>query len=181
MTVCRRVVVAVVCFLCVAGLGQASAITSKTDTALDGAFLIDFECFETGSFTSITADNVTFTTTVGGQVGYISTAYSGGYGAVGQSLQNTYNSNAFGTLRMDFATAVSAFAFNWGASDTQWTLTAYDASDNVIESICTPPEGLVYYPSTFHIGIRRNPAAAKGQLWVECSVARELIGVKRCL
>jgi PEP-CTERM motif len=38
-------------------------------------------------------------------------------------------------MRIDFSTSVSAFAFLWGASDNTWDLRAYDAGNNLIESL----------------------------------------------
>jgi hypothetical protein len=42
------------------------------------------------------------------------------------------------SIRFDFDNLVDAFAFNWGASDQQWVLTAYGISDNLIESFNLP-------------------------------------------
>jgi len=110
----------------------ASFISSSLDPALSGSALIDFEAQASGSFTSLTIGNVTFSTS-GGQVGYIDSAYAGQYNATGQSLKNSYASDAFNSLRISFASAVSAFGFNWGASDTQWTLRAFDSGNNLLE------------------------------------------------
>jgi hypothetical protein len=113
----------------------AETITDKADIALNGASLIDFESVAAGSFSSFTVDGVTFSTPESGKSIYVSSSYSGNYGAVGQSLQNTYSSNAFGILDFNFAMPVSAFAFNWGASDNQWTLRAWDASNNLLDTV----------------------------------------------
>jgi hypothetical protein len=110
----------------------ASFITSAGDPALSSSALIDFEAQASGSFTSLTIGNVTFSTS-GGQVGYVDSAFSGQYNASGQSLKNSYAIDAFNSLRISFASAVSAFGFNWGASDTQWTLRAFDSGNNLLE------------------------------------------------
>lgn len=115
----------------------ASFITSAGDPALSGSALIDFEAQVSGSFTSLTIGNVTFSTS-GGQVGYISSDYSGQYNNSGKSLQNTYSSDAFSSLRISFASAVSAFGFNWGASDQPWQLRAYDSGNNLLEGWTMP-------------------------------------------
>jgi len=65
---------------------------------------------------------------------YINNSYSGSYNTTGYSLQNTYNNNAFSSLMISFATPTSAFAFNWGAADTNWTLAAYTSGGTLIES-----------------------------------------------
>jgi hypothetical protein len=115
----------------------ASFITGSGDPALSGSALIDFEAQASGSFTSLTIGNVTFSTS-GGQVGYISSDYSGQYNNSGKSLQNTYSSDAFSSLRISFASAVSAFGFNWGASDQPWQLRAYDSGNNLLEGWTMP-------------------------------------------
>lgn len=117
---------------------QAALITSKSDPALSGATVIDFEAAPLGPFTLLTVNGVVFSPMPVGARGYISADYSGSYGATGRSLQNTYAPDAFGVLRILFPSPVSAFAFNWGASDTQWSLTAYDSSDNLIETVYLP-------------------------------------------
>ncbi len=113
----------------------AAPITSKTDVALNGAQVIDFETSSAGSFSSFIAGGVTFSTPENGKKIHISNAYSGQYGAIGKSIQNTYNSNAFGILDFSFLAPVSAFAFNWGASNSQWTLRAWDVNDNLLDTV----------------------------------------------
>lgn len=110
----------------------ASFITSSGDPALSGSALIDFEAQATGTFTSLTIGNVTFSTS-GNQVGYVDSAFAGQYNTTGQSLKNSYESGAFSSLRISFASAVSAFGFNWGASDQTWQLRAYDSGNNLLE------------------------------------------------
>ncbi len=117
--------------------GRAGLITSAGDPALAGSTLIDFGSVKPQSFTSLTISGVQFSVP-GGQVGFISAAYGGSYNTTGQSLQNTYDPKAFTTLTITFPGAVSAFGFNWGASDSQWTLTALDAGNNVLDSHVLP-------------------------------------------
>jgi hypothetical protein len=114
-----------------------SFISSSADSTLSGSALIDFEAQASGSFTSLTIGNVTFSTS-SNQVGYIDSAYAGDYNTTGQSLKNSYESNAFSSLRISFASAVSAFGFNWGASDQPWQLRAYDSGNNLLEGWTMP-------------------------------------------
>ncbi len=116
-----------------ASAANASPITLKTDPVLSGASVIDFSSVPTGKYTSFTTDGVTFKANDG--FAYVISNYSGSYGAVGQSIQNTYNGDGFGSITATFTDAVSFFAFNWGASDNQWTLSAYDGLGNLVESI----------------------------------------------
>mgnify|MGYP001605532509 FL=1 len=114
---------------------QASQIISSADPSLVGGTVIDFESQAAGSYTTLAIGDVTFST---GEALYISNAYSGNYNTTGQSLQNPYGTNSFGTLNINFASSVNAFGFNWGASDTQWTLFAYDSSNTLLESFALP-------------------------------------------
>ena len=118
---------------------QALGITSSSDSALSGAALIDFESAPTGAFTSLTIQGVTFSTPTASKVGFVSSDYAGQYNAQGQSLQNTYDPNAFDELKIGFANPTNAFGFNWGASDVKWTLTAFDSANQVLDSIVLPP------------------------------------------
>ncbi|MBL8590453.1 MAG: PEP-CTERM sorting domain-containing protein [Methylobacteriaceae bacterium] len=111
--------------------------TGNPSSAVAGG-QIDFESLPLGSTNSLTVGGVTFSTS-GGEALYIDNTYAGAYNTIGKSLQNTYNSNAFGTLNISFATAVAAFAFNYGAADTVWTLDAYDASNTLLGSFNLAP------------------------------------------
>ena len=119
----------------VPAVARAQAITSPSDPALTGATLVTFETVPTGSSTTFTAGGATFSTPVVGQVEYVLTDYSGMYGATGNSLQNTYDENGFTALRFDFASAVNAFAFSFGATDSQWTLSAFSASGTLLATV----------------------------------------------
>jgi hypothetical protein len=65
--------------------------------------------------------------------------YSGQYSTTGQYLDNqSYGDNGFTNLQITFAGGTSAFGFNWGASDFQWDLTAYNASSVALETYALP-------------------------------------------
>lgn len=113
---------------------SASEITDKTDSVLAGATVIDFESVAAGSYSSFLTNDITFGSDTG-RVVYVLDAYTGNYGAVNHSVQNTYSGDGFGTLTVTFADTVSFFAFNWGASDTQWTLQALDVNGDVLETV----------------------------------------------
>jgi hypothetical protein len=128
-----------------AGLGQlrASPITGfgepPNSPLLKGATVITFETVPQNSYTTLTISGVTFSTPNSGEVEYISNAYAGNYNTQGQSLQNTYASNAFNKVDFTFSKPVSAFAFNFGASDVNWTLSAYNAQHQLLESLVISP------------------------------------------
>lgn len=43
------------------------------------------------------------------------------------------------SLRFDFASPVSAFAFNWGAADNYWGLDVYSSGDSLLGTYSVPP------------------------------------------
>lgn len=121
------------------GTADAALITSAADPSLAGGTVIDFETAPQGEFQNLTIGNVTFDTTgAGDNYGFISTDYAGLYNNTGLSLQN----NTFGYGRNDgfreidfiFGSAVTAFGFNWGASDVSWELRAYGPGMAFLES-----------------------------------------------
>jgi hypothetical protein len=95
-----------------------------------------FESQPVAGFSSVTIGNVTFT----GVGGNLETTYlfTGSYNTTGTRLldNNAGSTNAF---RFDFTNPVSAFAFNFGASDYNWTLSAYAASGALLESLTIAP------------------------------------------
>lgn len=112
-------------------------ITSSSSSLLTGATVITFETVTPGTFSNLTVSGVTFGAESTKLITVDSTL-SGSYNNTGQSLQNTYSGTAFGNLTITFSTPVSAFGFNWGASDATWTLTAFDAGNNVLEAFGLP-------------------------------------------
>lgn len=97
--------------------------------------VVDFEAQGNSTFGSLTIGDVTFA----GMGGNLATEdeYAGQYNGRGSYyLQN--NSGLTSGIRFDFANSVSAFAFNWGASDEAWTLSAFDSMNNLIESLIAP-------------------------------------------
>lgn len=116
----------------------ATAITGTgapvSNAALVGGTVIDFESATPRDHATLTIGNVTF-------VGVddpvrISSDYSGNYNMSGYYLESgPYDSTMPYSMRFNFGTAVNAFAFNWGAADNIWLLSAYDASNNLLDSL----------------------------------------------
>jgi outer membrane autotransporter protein len=115
----------------------AYEINSFSDAALDGASVIDFTGETLGSYSSYSIDDVDFTALGGGGILRISDAYGGDYNTVGRNLQNT--GSDFLSLRVDFSGLTNAFAFNFGASDIVWSLTAFDSAGDPLEEIAISP------------------------------------------
>jgi len=102
-----------------------------------GAVQQTFESAPNTSVNSLTLGDVTFKAGAGTNL-YINADYAGGYNTIGKSLQNTYAGDAFSSLRISFANAVDAFGFFFGAQDSSWTLTAFDAANNAVGSLAIP-------------------------------------------
>jgi hypothetical protein len=130
---------AAVCFF--TGTGFASFITSASDPSLAGANVLNFEDQALGTYSSIQIQDVTFSANDNHLM--IDNTYQY-YNQKGVYLDNgTYNNNGFFGLTIDFSTPTSAFGFTWGMAESwaQWTLTAYDNSNNIIESYTLPSTG----------------------------------------
>lgn len=119
----------------------ASPVTSEADPALADATLVDFESETVGTYYAYQGG---YTTLVGNVNLYAARLYieadprfAGLYNTRGAKyLTNGAPTRGF---NFTFASPVSAFGFNFGASDVAWTLTAYDANDTVIETVIIPP------------------------------------------
>lgn len=96
------------------------------EPALTGGNVITFDT--PGAFTgnSLTIDDVTITSD--GPDFDVTTTWSGQYNTTGLYLETT---GAVATFTFSFAQPVNAFAFNFGASDVVWNITAYDGSQVV--------------------------------------------------
>ncbi len=100
--------------------------------------VVTFETDAIGSYASLTDGTLTVSG-IGGNI-RVANDYAGEYN--GRDTRYLDNS-AGGTngFRFDFSTTVSGFAFNWGASDVAWTLSAYDALGTLIETAVAPITG----------------------------------------
>lgn len=122
------------------GHALASPITSASDPALSGSTLVDFESETVGVYYAYQGG---YTTTVGhvnflGPRVYVdaNTAIAGNYNTTGARYLT--NGSATKVFSINFPSPVSAFGFNFGASDITWTMTAYDAAGNVVETMAIP-------------------------------------------
>jgi len=123
---------------------QASPITGfgspTSAAALTGGSVETFDAAAAGVYSSFTTSNgVTIsgnsTFTLGpdyiGQFNNtgVNSIFNGPYGSVQNSLSQ---------WTFTFGGTVNAFGFNFGASDLDWTLAAYDSSNTLIESYVIP-------------------------------------------
>lgn len=104
---------------------SADTINSSSDHSLAGAQVVNFTGELVGSYSSRAFGNLTIIG-VGGNF-RISSNFAGQFNSTGLHVDN----NEGGTTRLDlvFADPVSAFGFNFGASDFASTLTAYSDAD----------------------------------------------------
>lgn len=128
----------VVAALLLAGTAEAATLsgtgTPDSNAALAGGTVIDFESTASGDYGSLTIGNVTFKGI--DDTLRVTSDYAGSYNTRGRLyLENgPYDSSMAYSMRFDFAAAVSAFGFNWGAADNIWLLSAYDATDSLLGS-----------------------------------------------
>jgi len=128
-----------------AGTAQAGSIITQTTPAgalalFGAADSLTFDSVAAGTYSSLTQGLLTFTSDTGAL--HVDGAYMNQYNNFGvNSVHSCYCGDSFGELYFTFSTAIEGFGFFWGASDTQWTLTAYDAGNAVVESFALPVTG----------------------------------------
>jgi hypothetical protein len=136
----RNIAVAAALLLGAAGQAGAVSITGfgdpLTNAALVGGAQETFDAVASGQYASITLGNVTYTGV--GAPFDIDSDFIGGFNTTGtKSMSNDFDLVP-AAFRFDFATAVNAFAFNWGAADNSWLLQAFNASNTLLESFLVP-------------------------------------------
>jgi hypothetical protein len=96
---------------------------------------ITFDAQPDAIFSSLNLAGVTFSG-IGGSL-RTDNGYPDQYNGRGSRYLDN-NAGLTNSIRFDFDNLVDAFAFNWGASNVQWVLTAYGISDDLIESFNLP-------------------------------------------
>jgi len=104
----------------------------SSNAALSGATVVDFSSVSAGTYTSLSVGGVTFAGDNGNFV--VTDSLGGSYNSLGRNLQNLQVPGSASILSFSFSSAVSAFGFNFGASNEDWLLEAFDASNNLLES-----------------------------------------------
>ena len=129
-----------VCFI-PTGIGLADTFTGtdiSNESELSGGTVIDFSN-GAGTNGNYTEGNVTFSSEDGGSL-RIYSHYN--FNTSGHYLQNNSLETQYGgishSLKFSFSSAVSVFGFNWGASDTNWGLKAYDSNNTLLETYNLP-------------------------------------------
>lgn len=104
----------------------------SSSAALSGATTVDFSAVSPATYASLTVGGVTFG---GGNGTFVVTdGLAGSYNTLGRNLQNLQNPGSASILNFIFSSPVSAFGFNFGASNEDWLLEAFDSGNNVLES-----------------------------------------------
>lgn len=134
----------------------AAPLVGTTTTALPvdhATEVIAFDDQAASAFVTRTIGNVTFSSI--DEILTIDSEYSDYYNTSGSGYLDNHRGYS-AALRFDFEKTVSAFAFNWGASDTQWVLTAFDATGtvlDVLQATITNGSGAGDYIGLAHAGI----------------------------
>ena len=115
---------------------RAGFISSAADPALSGARLIDFEGLAHGETASLTTDGVTFAAEAGA-LKIHSASHGGLYGGSGTQI-STVSLDPPYAFSISFSAPVDAFGMVWGAANPDWSLTAYDARGDVLDSVTLP-------------------------------------------
>ncbi|MGZ9709896.1 PEP-CTERM sorting domain-containing protein [Glaciimonas sp. GNP009] len=115
---------------------QISGVDGFGNPVVPGATsTITFDDQSDATFSSLSTGGVTFSG-VGGSLRTNNDYHSNYNGRGTRYLDN--NAGATSSIKFAFAAPVSAFAFNWGASDDVWTLTAFNSLNAAIESFVLP-------------------------------------------
>ncbi len=118
--------------LAAAAGANAADINSESDVSLTGATLYDFEAGPSGTFATHSFGSLTVTALAGvntpAPLFSVDGDYAGSYNTRGQ-LHITNHGDEFQSLRFDFGAQTSAFGFLFGASDSTWTLSAFNAGN----------------------------------------------------
>jgi hypothetical protein len=122
----------------IAGAATISVQTTPAQvaaaTGLTGGATTTFDDLAATSHSSISGAGVTITSNSGTVL--VSDDYPDSYNTFGNSISN--DGYAFNELYFNFAAPVSGFGFFFGASDSPWTLTAYDAANNLLDTLVIP-------------------------------------------
>lgn len=144
MGIVTRMIVAMTAFAMQIALPAANASTLYVQTTPAGAqsyFVppdtLTFDGVSPAVYSSLTQGVLTFTSNTGAL--HVDGDYIGEYNNFGvNSVHSCYCSDSFSELYFNFSQPLQGFGFFWGASDDQWTLTAYDVANNVLENFLLP-------------------------------------------
>lgn len=119
------------------GVGGAPTDSIFTSAAPADVTTFGFNTVAAGDYATLSLGDVDFIGVDGPLT--VSGAFNGGFNSNGgQHIENGAD-GVPASFRFNFNSAIAAFAFNIGASDTEWTLSAFDSGDNLIASFVDAP------------------------------------------
>ncbi|MEO8937458.1 MAG: PEP-CTERM sorting domain-containing protein [Burkholderiaceae bacterium] len=134
-----KLIIGAVALALLAGNAVATPVSGTdgmgTPTIAGQTGIVNFDSTALATRSSLTSGAVTISG-IGGSI-RVANDYPGQYNGRGAAYLDNDQGDTNG-FRFDFASIVNAFAFNFGASDNVWTLTAFDASGHVLESVRAP-------------------------------------------
>ncbi len=117
-------------------VGSVASGDLTTLAPLTGATVVDFETVAIGNYASLSQGSPAVTFTASTQI-EIDSDYAGNYNTRGLRHITNHGDDPF-AFTFTFGAPTSAFAFLFGASDVNWTLSAYGAS-GLIETLTMAP------------------------------------------
>ncbi len=117
-------------------VGSVASGDLTTLAPLTGATVVDFETVAIGNYASLSQGSPSVTFTASTQI-EIDSDYAGNYNTRGLRHITNHGDDPF-AFTFTFGAPTSAFALLFGASDVNWTLSAYGAS-GLIESLTMTP------------------------------------------
>lgn len=143
--------------LVIANTAEAVPITSPLDPALSGANVVTFESQALGSYPSLTIGGVTIT-----GAGDLTISNDGNAQYVPPQDQFLDNRLYSGSFTFSFSNLVTAFGLQIGATNAPWQMTAYDSSNNVIDTLGIPDQvSSLAYPYTGFYGLGEGSPTIK--------------------
>lgn len=132
-----RAALLAICLIASAAPAAAQSIIGNGDPASAAAFAggsTQLHFNDVGTYATYSSSGVTFSGPV-----HISSAYANHYNTSGTSLDNYFGDTTSMVITFDYG--VGAFAFNFGASDSVWTLSAYSGATLLDTLLINPTYG----------------------------------------
>jgi hypothetical protein len=118
----------------------ASGDITSVEPVLAAGTVIDFDAVAVPTTNAPIMVGNAIIVTLDGGTHTVDPAFSGQFNTRGvNSLQNVFIQGQTMSWEFEFMMPVDAFAFLWGASDFNWTLTAFNADGDVIETFAPDP------------------------------------------
>ena len=145
------------------GTAHATLITSIADPSLSGSTVIDFDSATLGNATSFNFGDVTFSTSVDTlRIAVATEGGADGLGASGKVLSTRFLDTLPQPWEIAFANPVSAFGMDWIGANFDWTVTTFDSSNVVLETLTFSESGFTAFYGASGIGIGKVEITSTG-------------------